>query len=87
MAKNSKWVHTLRNTLLLLSTMLMIAVVVFQSLEIKYYEIWPHIKATIIELFHPEAASTPTQPSQSSAPTAEQSSDAPAGEQQTPDMN
>lgn len=60
MAKSKKWIHTLRNTLVILSTVLMIAVVVFQCMEITTYGIWDHVKTTLKSLF--QSAPAPAAP-------------------------
>lgn len=67
MAKNKTFIHTLRNILVILSTLLMIAVVVFQCLEISEYGIWQHIQDTLKAQF--QTAAPPAAPA------------APAGEQ------
>lgn len=50
MAKSDK-LHTLRNVLVILTVLLMIAVVVFQWLEIDKFEIQDHMASTIKGLF------------------------------------
>lgn len=54
MAKNKNFIHTFRNILVILSTVLMIAVVVLQCLEITEYGIWQHIEKTVKSQFQPE---------------------------------
>ena len=56
MAKNKNFIHTFRNILVIVSTVLMIAVLVFQWLEISEYGIWPHIQTTVKSWFQPEPA-------------------------------
>ena len=73
MAKNKTFIHTFRNVLVILSTLLMIAVVVFQCLEISEYGIWQHIQDTIKAQFQPSVPPT------TSAAAADQA--APAGGQ------
>ena len=51
MAKSDK-LHTLRNVLVILTVLLMIAVVVFQWLEIDKFEIQDHMANTIKGLFN-----------------------------------
>lgn len=67
MAKNKTFIHTLRNILVILSTLLMIAVVVFQCLEISEYGIWQHIQDTLKAQFQPAAP-----PAAPAAPAGEQ---------------
>lgn len=57
MAGNKNLVHTLRNILVILATVLMIAVLAFQWLEIQEYGLWPHIETTVKSLFQPEPVS------------------------------
>ncbi len=56
MAKNKKFLHTFRNVLVIVSTVLMIAVLVLQCLEINEYNIWDHIQSTLKAQFQPEPA-------------------------------
>ena len=71
MAKSKNWIHTLRNTLVILSTVLMIAVVVFQCMEITTYGIWDHVKTTLKSIFQPAPApAAPTAPAAPAAPAA-----------------
>lgn len=70
MAKNNTSIHTFRNILVILSTVLMIAVVVFQCLEISEYGIWQHIQDTIKAQFQPEAP--PAAPAAATAPAGDQ---------------
>ena len=63
MAGNKNFVHTFRNILVVLSTVLLVAVLVLQWLEIQEYGIWPHIENTVKSLFQPEpAAAAPAVP-------------------------
>lgn len=63
MAKNKSFVHTFRNILVILSTVLMIAVIVLQSLEISEYGLWQHIQDTLKKQFQPEpVAAAPAAP-------------------------
>ena len=68
MATNKNFIHTLRNILVIVATVLMIAVLVFQWLEISEYGIWPHIQTTVKSWFQPEPApaapATATQPAE-----------------------
>ena len=59
---DKKLIHTVRNILVIISTVLMIAVVVFQCLEINEYGIWQHIQDTITKQFQPEPAAAPAAP-------------------------
>ena len=67
MAGKKNLVHTLRNILVILATVLMIAVLAFQWLEIQEYGLWPHIESTVKSLFQPEPVSAPAAP-QAAAP-------------------
>ena len=59
MAKNPKVLHTVRNVLVILSFLLMIAVVVFQWCEIQKFEIQDHMGETLKSLFVSAEAPAP----------------------------
>ena len=80
MAKNKKFLHTFRNVLVIVSTVLMIAVLVLQCLEINEYNIWDHIQSTLKAQFQPEPV--PAAPAASPAPPAGEPAAAAAQAQQ-----
>lgn len=72
MAKKGAWVHILRDCLVILSTILMIAMVVLQWQEITTYNIKDHMAATIKKLFESEApAQAPAAPAAAAADAAQ----------------
>ena len=74
MAKNKNFLHTFRNVLVIVSTVLMIAVLVLQCLEINEYNIWDHIQSTLKAQFQPEPvpAASPAPPAGEPAAAAAQ---------------
>ena len=79
MAKHKNGIHIFRDILVILTTLLMISVVVFQCMEITTYGIWDHVKVTLKSIFQP--APEPAQPAQPAAPAGEAAPAAPAAEQ------
>ena len=79
MAKHKNGIHIFRNILVILTTLLMISVVVFQCMEITTYGIWDHVKVTLKSIFQP--VPEPAQPAQPAAPAGEAAPAAPAAEQ------
>ena len=76
MAKHKNGIHIFRDILVILTTLLMISVVVFQCMEITTYGIWDHVKVTLKSIFQP--APEPAQPAQPAAPAGEAAPAAPA---------
>lgn len=72
-------VHKLRNILVIISTVLMVALVVFQWIEIKEYNIQDHMWERIAGLFKSDAPAAPAAPT-ATAPAAA----APAAPEGTP---
>ena len=69
MATNKNFIHTLRNVLVILSTVLMIAVLALQYLEVKEYGIGPYMWNTIKSMFQPEPApAVPAAPATAKTP-------------------
>ena len=76
MAKHKNGIHIFRDILVILTTLLMISVVVFQCMEITTYGIWDHVKVTLKSIFQPVH-----EPAQPAAPAGEAAPAAPAAEQ------
>lgn len=82
MAKHKNGIHIFRDILVILTTLLMISVVVFQCMEITTYGIWDHVKVTLKSIFQPAPA--PEAPAQPAAPAGEA---APADQAAQPPAN
>ena len=76
MAKHKNGIHIFRDILVILTTLLMISLVVFQCMEITTYGIWDHVKVTLKSIFQPVP-----DPAQPAAPAGEAAPAAPAAEQ------
>jgi len=62
MAKNPNVLHTVRNILVILSFLMMVAVVVFQWCEIQKFEIQDHMGKTLKALFVSDEVPQPAAP-------------------------
>lgn len=69
MAK-SNTIHTVRDTLVILSFLLMIAIVVFQWMEIDKFQIQSHIGESLKSIFVSDAPAAPAAPAAPTAPPA-----------------